>query len=285
MVDLMPPLPEPQIINHFPNCVALKMHFELEETPAAAASDPFAASALDIGHGNGNGNGQTNAFPKVVISLTIQLSGEQEFDVPGRRFIVANGNATFGIRRCELKCELVGCKLPLEEVALKDTFKVAVTVEAQREQSSESQAGLGLGGTVGEKPGGTATGTLGYKQARKATEKMTFETFQVHKSGSEEHPMWVFEVKTGHPILTGTLTKEKLGTLSLLKENPLPGASVRAVLSTRPGDIHITWGQVGWTQDITRNKLALIELAIAKQEINRRLEPLLSTSVWEWKYA
>lgn len=279
MVDLMPPLPEPQIINLFPGCVALKLHFELEETTSLASSDPF-VNALDTGNVNGNDN-----TPKVVMSLTIQFSGEQEFDVPGnKRLKIPGGKATFGIKRCELRCQLTGCKLPLEKVDLKDPFQIAVTIEAQKEQSSESQAGLSLGGTVGDKPGGTATGTLGYKQTGKATEKMTFETFQVHKSGSEESPMWVFEVKTGHPILKGLLTEKKLGILSCLRENPFLLASVRATLSARPGDVHITWGQVIWTQDITRNKIALIERAIAKQELNRRLDPSLSTLIWEWRH-
>lgn len=234
MVDLMPPLPEPQIINRFPDCVALKMHFELDEAPTLYSSAPFVTPTPDTENGN-------NGRPKVAISLTIQFSGEQEFDVPSiiKSFVPA-GKATFGIRRCELKCELTGCKLPLEEVVLKDTFQVAFTVEVQKEQSSESQTGLSLGGTVGDKPGGTATGTLGYKQTEKENEKLTFEAFQVHKSGSEEHPIWVFEVKTGYPILKGLLTKRKLGTLSLSKEDPLPKASVRAVLSARPADIYIT---------------------------------------------
>lgn len=277
----MKPFPEPEITNRFPSCVALDMQFEVDDPPATPSSIGPIASLI-------NKAALSKPHTKIAMSLTIQFSGEQEFHVPGNKVLkVPGGKATFGIRRCELLCNLYGYRLPLEDVALKDTFTVSMPVEQQREQSSESQVGLSLGGSMGDKPGGTAASTVGYKQSGKASEKMTVEVFQIHKSGDVDAPKWVFETKTGHPILKGTLPKTKLGTLRSPENGLTLGAFVRADIVVRPGDIQITWGQVAWTEDITRNKSALIELAIAKSIIKSQLngESSLSSVVWEGAHA
>jgi hypothetical protein len=253
------PLPEPEVINHAPGCVALKLHFD-EDTPTSPSPDPFAPPPK-------TSIATTQVCSKVLLKLTIQFSGEQEFDVPAAKALgIPGGKATYGIKRCELNFALSGCTLPLDEVALKDPFLVSASVEVQQKRSTEAQAGLG-----GEK----MAGTLGIKQAGEAAEKLTVETFQVHKTGDDANPRWIFEAKIGHSILKGSLSRADLGTLHLT-DFPVVQATVHA----RVEDICITWGEVGFAKNITRNKLALIERAIAKHHIGSQLSKPLSEVKW-----
>src|SRR5579883_1813486 len=228
IASLMSLIPKPQTVNRFPGCVAMKLHIELESAPTpgtAPNSDPSAPSPPDTGNGH-------RPDTRLVMSLTINFSGEQSIDIPGARVLgIPSGKATFGVRRCELRFSLQGCRLPLDQVTLSAPFKRSVTVETQREQTTEAQAGVTLGGTVGEKPSGTGSGTLGWKQGDKTTEKVTTERWQIHYTGDETAPMWVFEVKGGDKFLEGALTREPLGTVSLspLAEPPQPVSAPTAV--------------------------------------------------------
>jgi len=228
------------------------------------------------------------------MSLTINFSGEQEIDIPGAKVLgIPSGKATFGARRCELRFALWGCQLPLDQVLLNAPLKRSLVVETQRERATETQLGATLGGTVGEKPSGTGTTTVGFKGSGKAVEKVTTERWQVHYTGDEKKPMWVFEVKDGDSILQGALTREQLGTVSFdsdvkhqempLKGDEQPGAILKATLAVRAEDVRLTWGKFGWTPNITRNRLAVIERAIALKHIGPQLQNGTLTTT-EWQY-
>jgi hypothetical protein len=240
------------------------------------------------------------------MSLTINFGGEQAIDIPGARVLgIPSGQATFGVKRCELRFTLMRCQLPLDKVTLIAPLKRSVAVETQRERATETQVGATLGGTVGEKPSGTGSGTLGFKQGDKTVEKVTTERWQIHYIGSEEAPMWVFEVKNCDTILRGALTREQLGTVLLdsgvqqremsLQSEVQPGAipslplaqktpsALKAIVTVRAEDVRLTWGKLGWTPNITRNRLALIERAIALKHIGPQLNnSTLSTTGWQY---
>jgi hypothetical protein len=313
----MTTLVEPETENRFPACAAMKLHLETEVVNASDISppDPFALPSLPAAS-----NGKS-PYPSLQMSLTINFSGEQEIAIPGARVLgIPSGIATFGVRRCELRFTLVKCRLPLDEVALTAPLKRLVTVETQRERATETQVGATVGGSVGEKPSGTGSGTFGFKGSGKTVEKVTTERFQIHHSGDEGSPTWIFEVKDGSPILQGSLTRETLGIVSVdsdieSKEKVVQGdvstlmeqegktlwnerpsaptpvvnpsaalegknSALSACLAVRAEDIRLTWGKFGWTPNITRNRLALIERAIALKHIGPQLAGGLSTTRW-----
>lgn len=235
--------PELQVKSRFPDCVAMKLHLETTAQPTFtgfAASIPPAASPTDIN-----------------LSLTVNFGGEQEIEVPGgKRLGLPGGLARFGISRGELRLVLNNCNLPLEKIALSKPFKVSIEVERQQSHSSEVQAGATLDSR-----------NIGAKMSQGAAETITLEVFQVKKVGSEKQPAWIFEAYGDRTSLEGMLQKKLLGTLCIA-EQP---CEMSANFTARGEDIRITWGKLGMTADIHRNKLAVIERAIAL----RYLKPLV----------
>ena len=248
-------MPEPQIENRYPGCVAMKLHLKpygdealpsmlarFRRAPAATCADMFR------------------------ISLTITFGGQQEIDIPrGQRLGLPGGRATFGIRRGQLKLALQNCTMPLEKVELADDFQVSETVERQTSRSAKVQGTLALDKR-----------SIGTESTEGRTEKRLEKVFQVKKTGSESFPAWTFEADEAHNLLEGTLREQLLGLLSVA----LPSYEINAVFTVRGEDIQITWGQIGGTENIHRNKLAIIERGI----VLRYLRPLIQDSpICEWR--
>lgn len=239
----MDDIPEPQIESRFPNCVALKLHVGAIAKPAPAG---FMSS------------GATPPPTDLTLGLTVTFSGEQEIEVPGgKRLGLPGGRATFGVRRGELRFTLENCTLPLEKIALSKPFKVSIPIERQHSRSSEIQAGATLD-----------TRTVGAKMGQGFTEKAMLEIFQVKKIGSEAQPAWIFEAYGDRAILEGSLHETPLGELCINQ----PPCQMTTTFIVRGEDVRITWGQIGLTKDIHRNKLALIERAIALRHIKSLIE-------------
>ncbi|MDA0673151.1 MAG: hypothetical protein O3C67_05525 [Cyanobacteria bacterium] len=239
---------EPEITSRFPDCVAMKLHL----TAPAPVPKPSPLSRLVTT--------EVAAPPQTVdLSLTISFSGEQEVEVPaGRKLGLPDGRATFGIRRGQLRFEFGNCKLPLEKTALLKPFNVSMTVEQQQTRASEVQAGI--------KP---SERSLSAKHTEGMAEKVTVDVFQVKKLGSEENPAWVFDAYGERNVLDGLLKETLLGALNI---DCLP-CTLTASFTARGEDIRITWGEVGLTKNIHRNKLAVIERAI----VLHYLKPLLES--------
>lgn len=206
------------------------------------------------------GLGKATTQPKEVdLSLTINFSGEQQVEVPGgKRLGLPGGQATFGIRRGQLRLTFQNCALPLEKVALSKPFKVSMEIERQKNRSSEIQAAAALD-----------TRNIGAKFTEGSAEKANVEVFQVKKVGSEDKPSWIFESYEDRH-LEGTLAEKLLGILCI---HGLP-CEMTADFTVRGEDIQITWGKLALTKDIHRNKLAVIERAI----VLRYLKPLVEAS-------
>ncbi|MEO1146526.1 MAG: hypothetical protein AAFY26_13150 [Cyanobacteria bacterium J06638_22] len=223
----------------------MKLHLEAIAQPTPAG---FAASTLPV-----------SSPTDINLSLTVNFGGEQEIKVPGgKRLGLPGGRARFGISRGELRFVLKNCNLPLEKIALSKPFKVSIEVERQQSRSSQIQASAALDSR-----------NIGVKRAEGATETVTLEVFQVKKVGSEEQPAWIFEAYGDRTILDGMFQEELLGTLCIT-EAP---CEMSTTFTARGEDIRITWGKLGMTADIHRNKLAMIERAIAL----RYLKPLVES--------
>lgn len=253
----MSPLPEPETINRFADCVAMKLHFdwakvnEDSQPPISFLQTP----EQDVNK------------TEIEVSLTINFSGEQEMKVPGAKLLgIDDGKVTFGVKRGRLQLNLDNCKMPLETIALNKAFRIVIDVETQTEQGTEIQ----IGGSIGRKSGEefNAASTAGLRAGGKLVEKMNRELSQVSQTGSEETPAWIFEVQEKNLILEGALIKSKLGTLH---PHVSPCQAV-ATFKVRSEDIQLTWGRMGLTKDIIRNKLAVIERALALRYIGPQLE-------------
>ncbi|MBW4490428.1 MAG: hypothetical protein KME12_21830 [Trichocoleus desertorum ATA4-8-CV12] len=147
--------------------------------------------------------------------------------------------------------------MPLEKTTLLEPFKVSIAVERQKTKSNEIQAGAASNAP-----------SIGAKTTEGSTEKITVEVFQVKKIGSEDKPAWIFEAYGDRPILEGMLTEALLGSLQV---DELP-CEIAADFIVRGEDVQITWGQIGQVKNIHRNKLAVIERAIALRYIKPIVE-------------
>jgi hypothetical protein len=238
---------KPEVESKFPDCVVMKLHLQAK-SEAPEASPWFGLSKIQV----------TTQPQEFDLSLTINFSGEQEIVVPGgTRLGLPGGRATFGVRRGQLRFLLRNCKLPLEKTTLSKPFKVSIAVERQKTKSNEIQAGAASNAP-----------SIGAKATEGSTEKITVEVFQVKKIGSEDNPAWTFEAYGDRTILEGMLTEELLGTLQI---DEIP-CEVAADFMVRGEDVQITWGRIGQVENIQRNKLALIERAIALRYIKPIVE-------------
>lgn len=240
---------EPQAENRYPGCVAMKLHLKpngdkpLPSMLARFRRTPSATCADNIG-----------------VSLTITFGGQQEIDIPkGQMLFLPGGRATFGIRRGQLKLSLKNCTIPLEKVALVNDFKLSETVERQTSHSAKVQGALAWDKR-----------SIGTEATQGKTEKRSVEAFQVKKTGAEDSPTWTFEANEAHLLLEGMLKEQLLGLLSVAA----PSCEINATFTVRGEDIRLTWGQLGGTQNIHRNKLAVIERSI----VLRYLKPLIESA-------
>ncbi len=240
----MDEIAKPSTTNRFPDCVVMKLHLK---APVPALKPSLANFVIP----------KAAAIQDLDLSLTISFSSEQEIEIPAGKLLgLPDGRATFGIRRGQLRFDLVNCKFPLEKTALLKPFKVSMEVEQQQTRASEVQAGIT-----------SSDQSISAKQTEERAEKVTVDVFQVKKIGAEETPAWVFDAYDERNVLDGLLKETLLGVLNI---DRLP-CTLTATFTTRGEDIRITWGELGLTKNIHRNKLAVIERAITL----RYLKPLL----------
>jgi len=259
----MDPIPEPQVESRFPDCVVMKLHLK------ASADDSSASPRLGFAETEIATRSVATHPQELDLSLTISFSGEQEIEVPGgKRLGLPGGRATFGIRRGQLRFMFQNCKLPLEKIALSKPFKVSLEVERQTTKSSELQVSAVLDPK-----------SVGAKVAEGLAEKTTAEVSQVKNIGSENNPAWVFEAYgNDYIVLDGLLKEARLGVLQVIA---LPCQMI-ADFKVRGEDIHITGGEIGKVPNIRRNKLALVERAIALRYIKPLVESSsLCTARWQ----
>jgi hypothetical protein len=256
-------LPCPEPTNRFPSCIGMRIHFE-EVKPIEKHSRSLPNLFQH----------KAQTLPEIRISLSIQFSDQQELDIPSsnlprvlERLGMPGGKIKFGIRRGTLKLNLANCSLPLDKVGLCDTFQQTIGVEIQEEIAKEIQIGVSASGTVGEKPSATGSGTAGWKTGDKTTQKHQFVQWQVHKTGGEQNPRWQFEQVAQKGVLKGTMKRESLGTIS----GQATPYQLIATFGVEASDVKLTWGNIVYTKDITRSKLAIIERLIAMQCIQENL--------------
>jgi hypothetical protein len=240
---------EQQSVNRFPSCVSM----DIDSDESLISSEKPLLERLVTWRITP----PSNKASQINLYLTIRF-GEELIALPG-------GSVIFGLRAGELKLKLYNGELPLKSVRLSAPFKVAVEKEIQKEQNLEEQDGINVSISGGL--------TAAIKKGEKIAAKFSYDSYQIHSTGSATEPIWFFEIKTDEPVLRGLLTQEQLGTVHL-KAKPCRVEATFEVSSKKY--IRLTGAQGLWPADIDRNKLAILERKIALLLLEKKLKPYLS---------
>jgi hypothetical protein len=195
------------------------------------------------------------------LYLTIQFN-EQWESLPG-------GRIKFGLRGGELRLKLENGEIPLKNRELAGALELVVQKERQQQEGSETQSSLEATCTD-NKPGVKAN--INEKKTAARTDKFQFDSYQVTPKGSDENPAWVFEVKTGEPVLKCLLKNAKLGVLHVIDKPCRLEATFEVTLK----DVRLTEGEGLWLSEISPTRRKILDMGLANLFLKRKLQPYLS---------
>jgi hypothetical protein len=198
----------------------------------------------------------TPAIEQLDLKLTIRF-GKQTIKAPG-------GTIEFGLKRGELALQLENGKIPLEKVALKAEFAKALEVEEQLEKGRESEAAIAVAAGVKT------------KDTDKVARKIKQVVPQVTNRGTEEQPIWEFQVQASQErlILLGQLTEEAIGILEI---TGTPCSLVATFCIQNQSDIYLldSTGLIAG-RNLSHNKTAWATREFFLRFIAPQLQPHLS---------
>lgn len=208
------------------------------------------------------------ATEQINLYLTLQFNEQREM-LPG-------GRLKFGLKGGELRIKLENGKIPLTSGELDNSCKLSVHQDRQQQEGKSNQSRIEAT-SVESKPGvqshprtkKTAGKT---EQLQFVTCQVDFVTCQVATKGSPENPAWVFKVEAGEPVLKGLLKNVRLGTLNVTAKP----CRVEATFEVSPRDVCITEAEGLWPKNISKKRCAVIERAIIRRFLERKLKPYLS---------
>lgn len=204
---------------------------------------------------------QSAATEQLNLYLTLQFKEQRE--------LLLGGRFKFGLKGGKLSLKLENCEFPLESRHLSGFIKLIVQQERQQQQGNENQSRREPF-LPENKP--TVQGNLATQKTTERTDKFQFIVCQVTTNNSEENPAWVFEVETDEAVLKGILNKAKLGTLNVTAKP----CRVEATFEVSPQDVYMTEAEGLWPKNISKKRKAVIERAIIRHLIERKLKPYLS---------
>ncbi|MFN7557087.1 MAG: hypothetical protein ACK5QJ_21440 [Microcystis sp.] len=189
------------------------------------------------------------------------------------------GRVKFGLRGGELRLKLENGQMPseLRNEALKKILARELEIERQLggEQESKSQ----LEGTV--TPDLSKANLKGVREKRQKEsqgDKFQLKIAQISHKGANNQPVWVFENRTGEPVLIGELA-DPLGKM-LIAGVPW---SVEATFTHEMRQVVITGLENLFKDDISGHKLNVFELAVAKLFLKHKTQPYLSRQVLRYE--
>ncbi|MBE8994916.1 hypothetical protein [Microcystis aeruginosa] len=208
-----------------------------------------------------------------AFSLSVRLNfNEQWLDF-------AFGRVKFGLRGGELRLKLENGQMPseLRNEALKKILARELEIERQLggEQESKSQ----LEGSV--TPDSSKASLKGVREQRRKEsrgDKFQLKIAQISHKGANNQPVWVFENRTGEPVLIGELA-DSLGKM-LIAGVPW---SVEATFTPEMRQVVITGLENLFKDDISGHKLNIFELAVAKLFLKHKTQPYLSRQVLRYE--
>ena len=199
---------------------------------------------------------QETLTEQIELQLTIRF-GEQEIPILG-------GTVKFGLRGGELRLNLTNCKIPLENLGLTPQLPEKIAIESQVENSEGTENTLAA----------TLRGGITTKdnQVIKEVYKFKDEVYQVYTKGTDQSPIWVFQLQTDQEILIGGWQKKKIGILEV-KDKP---CTIKAFFEVQDEDIRLTSATGIWSKGIIRNKAVWLQRELLLREIKPKLQTYIS---------
>ena len=201
------------------------------------------------------------ATEQVNLHLTIQFNEQRE--------LLLGGHLKFGLKGGKLRIQLENSEIPLESRQLIGSFELSIQTERPQQEDSQNQS------TVRDsvaKDQSKVKANLNKNQPVAATDKFQVTVCQVTTTGSQENPAWIFEVERGEPVLKGFLKNATLATMNVMAKP----CSVQATFEVLPQDVYMTEAKGLWSQNISKKRRAVIERAIIRRFLERKLMPYLS---------
>ncbi|WP_044034213.1 hypothetical protein [Microcystis aeruginosa] len=208
-----------------------------------------------------------------AFSLSVRINFNQQW------LDFSFGRVKFGLRGGELRLKLENGQMPseLRNEALKKILARELEIERQLggEQESKSQ----LEGSVTPDLSKASLKGVG-EQRRKESQgdKFQLKIAQISHKGANNQPVWVFENRTGEPVLIGELA-DSLGKM-LIAGVPW---SVEATFTHEMRQVVITGLENLFKDDISGHKLNVFELAVAKSFLKHKTQPYLSRQVLSYE--
>lgn len=209
------------------------------------------------------------AINQIDLYLTINFNEQWQNIIGGR--------VKLGLKGGELRLKLHNGTMPYETRGLTGSLAFSVEKTRQEQAGRKTQSGIKAElSNVAVVPAWAAKAEIkasaGTEQTQEVTDEFQFTSCQITTKGSEDNPAWAFAVKTGEPVLKGLLKNALLGTLNV-KAKP---CTVKATFEVSQQDIYITDAEGLWSSDISRNKRAVLERAIALRLLQSKFQPYLS---------
>jgi hypothetical protein len=189
------------------------------------------------------------------------------------------GRVKFGLQGGELRLKLENGKMPseLRNKDLKKLLERDLSVERQSggEQERKSQVKGSLAPDL-SKAGLEAVGEDRQKDSR--SDKFQLKIAQISHKGADDQPVWVFENKSGEPVLIGELA-DCLGKM-LIESIPW---GVEATFTPEMRQVVHTGLENLFKDDISGSKLKALELGVAKLFLKHKTQPYLSRQVLRYE--
>ena len=189
------------------------------------------------------------------------------------------GRVKFGLQGGELRLKLENGKMPseLRNKDLKKSLERELSVERQSVVETENkpliEASLG--------PDLTKAGlkvNLGNNQKNSRTDKIQLKISQISHKGADHQPVWVFQNKTGEPVLLGELA-DSLGKMLIEGKSWV----VEATFTTEMSQVVHTGLENLFKDDISGSKLKAFELGVAKLFLKHKTQTYLSRQVLRYE--
>ena len=189
------------------------------------------------------------------------------------------GRVKLGLRGGELRLKLENGQMPseLRNEALKKILARELEIERQSggEQESKSQVEASVTPDLSK---ASLKGVGEQRQKKSQVDKFQLKIAQVSHKGANNQPVWVFENRTGEPVLIGELA-DSLGKM-LIAGVPW---SVEATFTPEMRQVVITGLENLFKDDISGHKLNVFELAVAKLFLKHKTQPYLSRQVLRYE--
>jgi len=189
------------------------------------------------------------------------------------------GKVKFGLQGGELRLKLENGKMPsgLRNEALKKILERELSVERQSggERENKSQVKGSLAPDL-SKASLEVVGEDRQKDSR--SDKFQLKIAQISHKGADDQPVWVFENKTGEPVLIGELA-DSLGKMLIEDKSWV----VEATFTPEMRQVVITGLENLFKDDISGNKLKAFELGVAKLFLKHKTQPYLSRQVLRYE--